>query len=61
MRSASSSGRTSATGCEMGRLARPGTVHTSVPVKGLICLTVPSARRVSGSAEGEYGMSMLPL
>ena len=28
-----------------GRLPRPGTVHTCVPVNGLTCLTVPSGSR----------------
>ena len=38
-------------GLSRGRLALPGTVHTSVPVKGFSCLTVPSANWVmySGS------------
>ena len=33
-----------------GRLPRPGTVHTTVPVNGLRCLRVPSAIRVRMSA-----------
>lgn len=32
-----------------GRAARPGSVHTFVPVKGLTCLMVPSGSRVRGS------------
>ena len=53
VRSAGVRAWTSATGWEIGRLPRPGTVHTSVPVKGLICLTVPSSMRVSGAGPGE--------
>lgn len=32
----------------IGRFARPGTVQTSVPEKGLACFTVPSAIIVIG-------------
>lgn len=32
-----------------GRFALPGTVHTCVPLKGLICLMVPSDSVVMGS------------
>ena len=54
------SGAGSTAGLVSGRLPRPGTVHTSVPVNGLTCLIVPSAMMVMGSRWELTGRVMLP-